>query len=215
MLDSHCPMRGKGRIYSILIPAIPAVLPSLYNLNMTGHQMAPPSAPPIIPPTPQWCSVLRFWSLKNQPSFLEFRPPSLPPYYSLCGRMRQGGRCAPEWEGGGWQGNSRLLGPGGRAGSLLLPLELQSRRFGLRATPLDPSSPQTSRQRRLPQPGRPRRLRPSPWALPAYTPDFSKWRYQSNTGVAPHTCTVSFLFPGLSVWKRFKSTAVRKGAKAH
>lgn len=79
-----------------------------------------------------------------------------------------------------------------------------------------PGSPDTSRRRRLAPPGLTRRLRPSPRALPALIPwDCCKGRHRNNTGFAPPTCSCCLHFPGSGPLKRFKSTAARKGAKAH
>lgn len=59
----------------------------------------PPPTPPIRLPPPPERSVSRRGSIKTQRGSPEFRPPPLPPYYSLCGRMRQGGRRAPRRRG--------------------------------------------------------------------------------------------------------------------
>lgn len=76
---------------------------------MAGNASRFPSYPPTYPALVLGLTILKH---QNHPSSLEFRPPSLPPYYSLCGNMRQGGRCAPEKGGRGLGGG----GPFSRSG---------------------------------------------------------------------------------------------------
>ena len=79
---------------------------------MAGNASRFPTYPPTYPALVLGLTILKH---QNHPSSLEFRSPSLPPYYSLCGKMRQGGRCAPEKGGRGLGGGGPLpLTPPGK-----------------------------------------------------------------------------------------------------
>lgn len=164
----------------------------LSNPNLTGRRVTPPPSPPILPPTSHWCLVLQFWSIKNFPGSLEFRPPSLPPYYSLCGKMRQGGRRAPEPRGRGLAEGGPFPRPRRPGGSFLQLQQLQIQRHGPWRTPLEAGSPDTARGRRLTPQGLSCRLRPSSPALPALVPqDCCEGRHRNYTGQPTRTSTVS------------------------
>lgn len=76
---------------SILFPVILALSPSLPNPNLTGPRAAPPPSPTKRPTYHVAALSLSVWKHPKEPSSRERRPLSLPPYYSLCGKMRQGG----------------------------------------------------------------------------------------------------------------------------
>lgn len=61
-------------------------------------------------------SVSRFGSIQKEPSSREPRPLSLPPYYSLCGKMRQGGGVRRAGRAGAGE-EERLPAPPGSAAS--------------------------------------------------------------------------------------------------
>lgn len=127
--------------------------------------------------------------------------------------MRQGGGVRPSREGGGWRGRAASFVPGlgrkppghhGAPGRAAVP----------GATPPSPSSPETSTERRLPRPRGPPRLRPSPRALPALVPKArGRRRRADRRSRVPHLLRRGLLLSRPGPGKRFKSTAVRKGAK--
>lgn len=130
--------------------------------------------------------------LKHQksPGSPEFRPPSLPPYYSLCGKMRQGGRCAPERRGRGLVEGGLFPRPR-RRGWKRSPAATAAK-----AAPRSLGAPSGTRQPRYLEGktvnwhGLSRRLRPSSRALPALVPrDCRKGRHRNNAGLAPPTRT--------------------------
>lgn len=118
-------------------------------------------------------------------------------------------------EGGGWQGEGRFPGPvtelAASPGATAATPAPRSR-----GTPLTLGRPDTARGRRLTRQGLSRRLRPSPQALPALVPrGCCGGRHRNNTASCHSPAPVQSPLPRSGPLKRFKSTAARKGAKAH
>lgn len=92
----------------IQAPRLPLSNPA--PAGTSGHPFS--TNPPAYPALAMSLTISKHQK-ENHPCSLEFRPPSLPPCYSLCGKMRQGGRRAPKCRGRGPEGVDRLPGPGG------------------------------------------------------------------------------------------------------